>query len=638
MASRRTLGVLAAASVAAFAVVTPGLVGAAESSADPLEIRSVSAIDGQLSVDVFVDDVEDTSATVVVDGEPVEVQASSLRDAGVSSTAMLVLDNSASVKNGTVQIAKESLDAILPGGALSTLGVQTIGGRSETQSRPTSNPTRVAASIAELNPVGESRMWDGVRDAADLLGKTGSAQRNLILMAGSVDEASTSTLAQAANDLRDTGTTVHAIAVSGSRANVDQLRDLVDRTGGTLQLGSDTELAEMFGTVAERIGNQVRLTGALPDSIDAEVSALTVEMNGTVVDASFRSGLVTTGATALAPLDTSSAGDGILDSTTVKYLAIILGGLSAGALVFAIGQLITKRRDGLDFALRHYDETFSATGVGNEEAQAQVKNALLDRAVEVTGDLAQRGGVLARVENLLARADLPIRPAEAILGYVGASILAVGGTIVVTGSPVMSLVIGISVLIAPTFIVDFLARRRKKAFQAQLPDMLQLLAGTLRAGYSIGQGFEAVSNEIDDPMGGELRRAVTETQLGRPLEDALNGVATRMDSEDFGWAVMGISIQREVGGNLAELLMTVADTMTERERLRRDVSALTAEGRMSAIILGLLPPGLGVAMYFMNTEYISKLFSGAGLFLLGSAIVMMVVGFVWMKKTIEIEV
>ena len=133
------------------------------------------------------------------------------------------------------------------------------------------------------------------------------------------------------------------------------------------------------------------------------------------------------------------------------------------------------------------------------------------------------------------------------------------------------------------------ANRRRKQFEALLPDTLQLLASTLRAGYSLMQGVEAVSQEVSEPMGRELRRVVTEARLGRPLEEALDGVADRMESGDFAWAVMAIRIQREVGGNLAELLVTVAETMTERERLRRDVNALTAEGKISAIVLGLLP-------------------------------------------------
>ena len=146
-------------------------------------------------------------------------------------------------------------------------------------------------------------------------------------------------------------------------------------------------------------------------------------------------------------------------------------------------------------------------------------------------------------------------------------------------------------MLFPPAFLNFLASRRKKKFTAQLPDTLQLLSGTLRAGYSMMQGVEAVSQEIDDPMGRELRRVVTEARLGRPLEESLDSSAERMASADFAWAVMAIRIQREVGGNLSELLMTVADTMTQRERLRRDISALTAEGRISAIVLAILPVG-----------------------------------------------
>ena len=191
----------------------------------------------------------------------------------------------------------------------------------------------------------------------------------------------------------------------------------------------------------------------------------------------------------------------------------------------------------------------------------------------------------------------------------------------------------------PRFDRQFKVHRRCRAFEQQLPDTLTLLAGTLRAGYSIGQGFEAVSGEIQDPMGRELRRVVTETRLGRPLDESLEAVAERMNSDDFSWAVMAIRIQREVGGNLAELLVTVADTMTQRERLRRDVATLTAEGRMSAIVLGLLPPALGLVMWVINPTYMSTLLSpGLGYILLGLALVSMLIGFAWMKKTITIEV
>ncbi len=153
------------------------------------------------------------------------------------------------------------------------------------------------------------------------------------------------------------------------------------------------------------------------------------------------------------------------------------------------------------------------------------------------------------------------------------------------------------------------------------------------------QGVEAVSQEVSEPVGRELRRVVTEARLGRPLEESLDGVAERMDSGDFAWAVMAIRIQREVGGNLSELLVTVADTMTERERLRRDVNALTAEGKISAIVLGILPLGIGLFIMGANPGYMDPLFEDTlGQFLLGGALVAMLGGFYWMKKTIEIEI
>src|SRR5207253_1762735 len=157
--------------------------------------------------------------------------------------------------------------------------------------------------------------------------------------------------------------------------------------------------------------------------------------------------------------------------------------------------------------------------------------------------------------------------------------------------------------------------------------------------YSLLQGVEAVAQEVDDPMGKELRRILAEARLGRVLEDSMTETAQRMGSGDFDWAVMAVRIQREVGGNLAELLSTVADTMISRERLRREVKALTAEGRISAIILGILPLGLGLVMYSINRSYMDVLFKdGFGQVMLIGAVLLALVGFYWMKKTIEIDI
>ena len=191
----------------------------------------------------------------------------------------------------------------------------------------------------------------------------------------------------------------------------------------------------------------------------------------------------------------------------------------------------------------------------------------------------------------------------------------------------------------PALVLSFLGFRRKRKFVRQLPSMLQLLASSLRAGYALLQGCEAVAREIEDPMGAELRRVLAEARLGRPLDEALEEAALRMQCPDFSWVVMAISIQRNVGGNLAELLDTVAETMSSRTRLRREVKALTAEGRMSAMVLGIMPPGLMVAFYVTSPGYMDPLFEKRpGQIMLGLGAALMIGGFVWMQKMIKVDV
>jgi tight adherence protein B len=306
--------------------------------------------------------------------------------------------------------------------------------------------------------------------------------------------------------------------------------------------------------------------------------------------------------------------------------------------VYALGLIFTKDEGALSNVLQPYSEGYGAADDDEEGGSALARTALLQRAVSLTEQVAESQGYLSRTEAALERANLPLRAAEALFFYVlMVAVVAIAGLIFLP--PMGALVLVIVAVLVPPAMINFRAGMRKRKFQAQLPDMLQLLSGTLRAGYSLMQGVEAVSQEVAEPMGKELRRVVTEARLGRPLETALDGVAERMASPDFAWAVMAIRIQREVGGNLSELLLTVSDTMIARERLRRDVQALTAEGRMSAIVLGALPVGLALVMFTINPDYMSKLFNTTlGNILLGVAIVAMGIGFAWMRQIIKIEI
>jgi tight adherence protein B len=323
----------------------------------------------------------------------------------------------------------------------------------------------------------------------------------------------------------------------------------------------------------------------------------------------------------------------------VGVVAIALMVLAAaGLFVYAVLALVTTEKSDLASALQPYQDG-GITTIGDDDSDgSMVQTAFVARAVAATGRFAEQQGLLERVETRLEQADLALRPAEALFFYlIGLVLVAI--LVLFTKGPILALIALVIIGLIPPAILSFLASRRLRQFTAQLPDTLQLLSSSLRAGFSFLQGVEAVAQESKKPMGDELRRVIIEARLGRPVEEALQDCADRMKSKDFDWAVMAVRIQREVGGNLAELLQTVGETMVERERLRRDVKSLTAEGRVSAIVLGIMPPGLGAVFYVSNPNYMKVLFTHlGGQVALGVAVVAMLIGFVWMKKIVDIEV
>ncbi len=181
--------------------------------------------------------------------------------------------------------------------------------------------------------------------------------------------------------------------------------------------------------------------------------------------------------------------------------------------------------------------------------------------------------------------------------------------------------------------------RRRRNFGKALPDALQLMAGSLTAGLSLAQSLDTIVNEGSEPLASEFRRVLVETRLGVSLETALEGVAERFESKDFAWVVMAINIQRRVGGNLAELLETVAGTIREREYMRRQVAALAAEGKLSAFVLGGLPPLFFTYLLFTRYDYIATLFrEPLGWLMLGGSVVILGVGAFWMSRIVKVEV
>jgi tight adherence protein B len=322
-------------------------------------------------------------------------------------------------------------------------------------------------------------------------------------------------------------------------------------------------------------------------------------------------------------------------SPASRYLIAASAFAATACTVVTLSFVFGKREARLERRLAGYNvHKGGITPIAEETSDSS-------HVVQQVGAAAERmagAGTMEKVEQLLEQAKLPLRPAE-FLVYAPLMTIVVAALVYLVFGPVMAIVATVVVLASPFLLLKRRSKSRLRKFQEQLPDSLNLLAGSMRAGFSFMQGLEAVADEASEPIRGELQRAFTESRLGRPIEEALDDAARRMESRDLAWAVMAIRIQREVGGNLAELLDTVSETMTHRERLRREIKSLTAEGRMSAIVLSIFPPAFAAMLYILQPGYMNLLFQETiGIICVIGGVILSVIGWFWLSRIVKIEV
>jgi tight adherence protein B len=251
--------------------------------------------------------------------------------------------------------------------------------------------------------------------------------------------------------------------------------------------------------------------------------------------------------------------------------------------------------------------------------------------------LLQRTGRTERLEVVLERAGIRSRPSEVVV-ITACAALGLGALGLLAGGPLLALVGAVLAPIGARLIVSRATRRRQAAFLEQLDDALQLMAGSLRAGHSVLRALDTVSHDTAAPISEEFSRAVNETRVGRDLGTALEEIVDRTQSDDFAWVVQAIAIHREVGGNLAEVLDRVSSTIRERGQLRRQAKALSAEGRISGIVLLTMPFVITTVLLLVSPDYVGRLFSSSGgITAVVIAGVLMVVGAVWVRQTVKVE-
>ncbi len=643
----RRLGRAALALALVVLTLALGLGSSSAQDQPALTIRSVDATDPanvQVTFSYAGDRNDLSDLTVRESGDLVEATTAVPLSDQQALGVVLVIDVSGSMADGAlIERVLEAARSFVEGKAVADqIAIVTFSGEVRLVQDFTADKDLLLEALQSQALAPQTALYDGIVRAASLFQDT-ELQPNLVVFSDGGDTISGATADRAQAAVTNVGGALFALGVENSGFQV--LERMAAATGGTAAVASDPAgVADLFDGVQATLQKQYTTTFASRET--AGTVPVTLSVGNDQATAEVVVGSAQKGAANLEPQAVEKpSGPGFLRDKTGLFIGVGLLAIAAFVAALSLGITFLGNENTLSQTLQPYSESYVASSefdeddLGDGRPQQMATSQMLQRAVEATGQFAERQGVLTKVESLLERANLSLRPSEAIFFYLVGVILVTVLLLVLSGNAMMTLLGAILIGIIPPAVLNFLARRRQKQFDALLPDTLQLLASTLRAGYSLMQGVEAVSQEVSEPVGRELRRVVTEARLGRPLEESLEGVADRMGSGDFAWAVMAIRIQREVGGNLSELLVTVAETMTERERLRRDVNALTAEGRVSAIVLGLLPVGIGLFIMGANPGYMDPLFDKSlGRILLIGAVMLMVGGFYWMKKTIEIEI
>lgn len=310
----------------------------------------------------------------------------------------------------------------------------------------------------------------------------------------------------------------------------------------------------------------------------------------------------------------------------------VMVGASVLALFLAARQLLVQRLDPIELRLEEY-------GVGRDSNfQPAIPETRRDRWVGLNR-LLQNLGWGPRLSTLLARADLPVTAAEYSLLILGSA--TAGFVVALLATDLLLVAIGVSIAVAyiPIWYARFRERRRRNAFTEQLPEVLTLLVGGLRAGYGLSQAMGIVVERMPPPASQEFARVIRVVGFGFPLQTALRDMADRIDVDDLDMAVTAITVQYELGGNLAQTLETISETIRERLRIFREIRTMTAHQRFTARVLALEPVALAVIFYFVAPQHILKLFEPGMIRLLPiSAVVMMFIGYRIMQRIVDIKV
>lgn len=321
--------------------------------------------------------------------------------------------------------------------------------------------------------------------------------------------------------------------------------------------------------------------------------------------------------------------------------------VALGVLAFGIYMIRRDRQSEIEERLGRYTSDYGSglsELMATETPGALMQGSLSARdALREAMDKAVEDREFAKAWKVqLARADLKLTPGEFMaLHFVSVILFFLAGNFIIfRGNIVLSLIAGVAGIFAPRIYVSMRIGNRLHKFEDQLADNLQMWVNGLRSGYSVLQAIEAISKEAAEPTSSEFKRVVKEIQLGIPMDESLAHLLERMPSEDLDLVITAVNIQREVGGNLAEILEVIGHTVRERIKLKGEIRVLTAQGRVTGYIIGGLPVALLMFLMTVNPDYVGQLFENrlCGWPMLGCGAAMIATGTAVIQKIVDIEI
>lgn len=557
---------------------------------------------------------------------------------------VLAIDTSGSMSGDPITQAREAASQfleLLPSGArVAVVGfgdeVATIRGLDESRPSPSS-------AVGSLAAAGETSLYDAVLVAVGLMEQSDAERRVVVLLSDGGDTVSRATLEEAAAALASSPAELHIVALESTESDAEALRVLAEAAGGVVATASDAAgLAAAYREIADRLAARYRIAYVTDSHGPTELTVvirhddlavradLTVELPGAPATP-YRPAPPTTPLppTTLhtpgpAPVGTPSQPPTLLRGSwafPVGVVALLGGALTVLVLTLTGGDGSPRRPAPKDGSRRR--------------RVPRVVGVLTSRAETAADHLLET--VPARgIDRALDRAGIDLRPAEYVV--LSASL---GVTVMIFAYAVLG-PLGAAAALAfavagPKLLLRALAKRRRDAFADQFEGTLQIISGSLRAGYGLMQAVSTVGSESESPTREEFGRVVVENQLGRSVEDSLRAMAERMDNDDLRWVVDAIDIQYEVGGNLAEVLDTVAETIRDRSQIHRQVRALSAEGRLSAVILIGLPFALAAMIAVVSPDYLADLTGTTlGRIMIGVALVLIGIGAMWIRRIVRV--